>query len=107
MKKTRRILLGTVLSVSLALSGCSSSQRDEEEEQYSTGSHSGVLYNHIGVPYLLGAGNSVAPMPSTHPNYAAAANEGQSIAAGKASPSGHMSISRSGFGSSSGLHVSS
>jgi hypothetical protein len=107
MKKTRSIILGTVLSVSLALSGCSSSQEEQEEEQYHTGTHTGVLYNHLGVPFLFHGGGVATPMHPTHPDYNSAVAEGKSIASGKTSPSGRVSVSRGGFGSSSGSHVAS
>lgn len=107
MKKTRNILLGTVLSVSLALSGCSSSQEEQEEEQYQTGTHSGVVYNHMGVPFIYHGGGAASPMPPSHPDYNSAISEGKSLATGKSSPTGRVSISRGGFGSSSGAHVAS
>jgi len=106
MKRSRHILLGTVLSVSLALTACSSSN-EEEEERFYTGTHSGIIYNHLGVPHIIGTGNSVTPMTPDHPKYAAAAAEGQSVSKSAASSGSHMYVSRGGFGSSSGMHVSS
>jgi hypothetical protein len=46
-------------------------------------------------------------MHPTHPDYNSAVAEGKSIASGKTSPSGRVSVSRGGFGSSSGSHVAS
>ncbi len=116
-KRSKSIALGLLLTAGVSLASCSAEEEGsyEEEEEYHASSHSGlygghhssIYYNRLGSPYLLHQDSTMSPLPSDHPAYAKAVQEGRDIASGAKTPTGSLTLRRSGFGSSASAHLSS